>query len=227
MRSNIFIDKLSAIAQKKTVYMWGTFGALVTEALITSKAKQYPGWYTAKKQDQLRRLIGHGVYAFDCVGLIKGALWGWSGDAGKSNGGALYGSGSVPDISADQMIKRCIGVSADFKNIEPGEAVWMPGHIGVYIRDGLVIESTPAWLDGVQVTHLSQRAWKAHGKLPYIEYLKGESMYDVKVIAGGKTLPGDNKDGKVTVSVRAIAEALGYSVRWDEATRTVIVEEVK
>ena len=32
------------------------------------------------------------VYGFDCVNLIKGVLWGWSGDASKTYGGAAYKS---------------------------------------------------------------------------------------------------------------------------------------
>jgi LysM repeat protein len=68
------------------------------------------------------------------------------------------------------MIEKCSNLSTDFNNITPGEAVWIKGHIGVYIGNGQVVECTPAWKDGVQITNLSQRQWTKHGKLPYIEY---------------------------------------------------------
>ena len=66
-------------------------------------------------------------------------------------------------------------------NIEVGEAVWMEGHIGVYIGDGLAVECTPKWANKVQITSCNQsvtgynrRDWTKHGKLPYIEYLKAQ-----------------------------------------------------
>ena len=83
------------------------------------------------------------VFGFDCSGLIKGILWGWDGLPTATYGGAKYTSNGVPDISADQMITKCSGVTTDFSNIEIGEAVWMPGHIGIYIGDGLAVECTP------------------------------------------------------------------------------------
>lgn len=180
MKDKQFIEKLKNIADGfKTVYMLGCFGAPVTEKLISDKAKQLPDWYTAKKQADLRKLIGKGYFAFDCVNLIKGILWGWTGDPNAAYGGAKYASNNVPDTNADGVIKLCKDVSADFKNILPGEAVWMPGHIGVYIGNGKVIESTPLWSNKVQVTAclnigpingLPERKWDKHGKLPWIEY---------------------------------------------------------
>ena len=185
-----FIAKLQTIAANyKTAYLWGTFGSPVTEQLITQKANQYPEWYTAARQSYFRSLVGKNYFAFDCVGLIKGILWGWSGDASKSYGGAVYASGGVPDVSADGMIKLCQNGTSDFSSIIPGEAVWMEGHIGVYIGSGKVIECTPAWENGVQVTAclnigpisgLNGRTWTKHGKLPYIYYSKEEESVQMK-----------------------------------------------
>jgi len=163
--------------------MWGVFGSPVTEAIIKQKVSQYPSWYTASRQAHFRSLIGKGYFAFDCVNLIKAVLWGWCGDASKSYGGASYASNGVPDIDADTMIQRCKDVSTDFTKIFPGEAVWCPGHIGVYIGNGRVIECTPSWANGVQVTALSNhgsitglnsRKWDKHGKLPYITYTNND-----------------------------------------------------
>ena len=36
--------------------------------------------------------------------------------------------------------------------IVPGVAVWMEGHIGVYIGDGLAVECSPRWDNCVQIT---------------------------------------------------------------------------
>lgn len=178
MKSKEFIKKLQDIINNyKTVYMLGCFGHVVNENIIASKAKQLPNWYTAKKQSELRKLVGKGYFGFDCVNLIKGILWGWSGDPKSTYGGAKYKSNGVPDTNADGMIKLCKDVSTDFSKILPGEAVWIPGHIGVYIGNGKVIESTPSWQNKVQVTTCLNvasgtpgRKWDKHGKLPWIEY---------------------------------------------------------
>jgi len=178
------VEKLQDIIDNyKTVYMLGCFGAPVTETLIANKTKQLPSWYTTAKQTELRKLIDKGYFAFDCVNVIKGILWGWSGNLTKTYGGAKYKSSGVPDINADGMIAKCSGVSTNFAGIEIGEAVWMPGHIGIYIGVGKVIECTPKWDNKVQVSacqnigtnpSMNNRMWVKHGKLPYITYVATE-----------------------------------------------------
>ena len=166
----------------KTVYAYGVFGAPITESVIAGKAKQYPNWYTPARQKMLRGLIGKGYFGFDCVNLIKGVLWGWNGDLNKTYGGAVYNSNGVPDVSADGMISRCKDVSTNFNNLQIGEALWLPGHIGVYIGDGLAIECTPKWQNKVQITAVGNlgkkpgyntRTWQKRGKMPYVEYGQG------------------------------------------------------
>jgi len=158
--------------------MWGTFGAPVTKKLIEEKAKQYPSWYTKEIKEFLSRLVGENYYAFDCAGLIKGILWGWNGDPAQPHGGARYKANGVPDLSADGLIARC-KPSTDFAHIDPGEVVWLSGHVGIYLGEGYVIEATPAWRNGVQITSClnvphdnpldKARLWRKHGKLPYLD----------------------------------------------------------
>lgn len=166
-------NKLLDIANNyKTVYAYGMWGQVITNSIIDAKAKQKSTkwWYTAARIKKLKALVGKGYFGFDCVCLIKSILWGWSGSTSKPNGGATYESNGVPDTNADGMIAKCTNVSTDFSTIEIGEAVWLKGHIGIYIGDGLVVECTPAWKNNVQITKLSQRNWVKHGKLPYIIY---------------------------------------------------------
>ncbi|SNR86269.1 hypothetical protein SAMN05446037_100181 [Anaerovirgula multivorans] len=184
MNNYELIQKLHDVVKNhKTVYMWGVFGSPVTESIIATKTKQYPSWYTTQRQANFRKLIGKGYFGFDCVNLIKGILWGWNGDHSKLNGGAAYNINGVPDVSANGMLTRLVDVSSDFFKIEVGSAVWMDGHIGVYIGDGKVIEATPSWGNNVQVTAclnfgsisgLNGRRWTKHGKLPYITYVLKE-----------------------------------------------------
>ena len=178
MKANDFISKLYSIATtKKTVYAWGMFGSTIRKDRIVSKAKQYPYWYTDSKIASIfAPLYGSDppVWGFDCIGLIKGVLWGWDGDEGKVYGGAVYASNGVSDLSADAMIGKCKYVSSDMSNIAVGEFLWMKGHCGIYIGNSKVVESSPKWANGVQVTALSARNWLKHGKLPYIIYNEGE-----------------------------------------------------
>ena len=180
MTAKELVEKAIDIAKNyNTVYMWGVFGAPVSESVIAGKTKQYPSWYTSAKQTSFRKLIGKGYFGFDCVCLIKAILWGWIGDSSKSYGGAKYASNGVPDIGADAMITKCYEVSTKFSGMAPGEVVWCKGHIGLYIGDGFAVECTPAWANKVQITAVKNigtkagynaRTWTKHGKLPYVTY---------------------------------------------------------
>ena len=174
MKVSSFVSKLRDIAaNEKTVYAWGMFGSPITQSSVQGKAKQYPSWYTDNKISTVfTPLYGSKpqAWGFDCIGLIKGVLWGWNGETEKSYGGAIYASNGVPDISADAMIGKCLSVSSNFNSIEVGEYLWLKGHCGIYIGNGQVVESSPKWKNGVQITALSARSWQKHGKLPYVEY---------------------------------------------------------
>lgn len=169
--------KLIDIAKNyKTLYIMGCFGAPMTAA----NKKRYSTNYDYNKQASRTAMINAATadtFGFDCVCLIKGVLWGWNGDKTKTYGGATYTSNGVPDIGADSMIKVCKDISTDFSKIEIGEAVWMEGHIGVYVGDGLAVECTPKWENKVQITACNRsvsgynrRNWTKHGKLPYVTY---------------------------------------------------------
>ena len=181
MTNKEFVAKLKdAATNYKTLYVMGCFGAPMTAA----NKKRYTQNHSYNKQASRTAMINAAsadTFGFDCVCLIKGILWGWNGDASRIYGGASYATNGVPDIGADTMITKCSGVSTDFSKIEAGEAVWLSGHIGVYIGDGLAVECTPAFKNKVQITAVrnigaksgySSRTWTKHGKLPYIEYVK-------------------------------------------------------
>jgi hypothetical protein len=117
----------------------------------------------------LQRLIGKS-FAFDCVGLAKAIAWEWNANWNHARGGSRYGINGVSDQTSTGMFNRSSDISTDFSSIQVGEAVHMIGHIGFYIGDGKVIEATPIWADGVQVSNLSQRNWLRHGKLYFVDY---------------------------------------------------------
>ena len=179
MKASEFITKLKDVEKNyKTLYVMGCFGAPMTP----SNKERYCANHEYNRQANRSKLIRNAssdTFGFDCVNLIKGIMWGWTGDKKKAYGGAKYASNGVPDTNADGMIKLCSGVTTDFSKIEVGEAVWCKGHIGVYIGSGLAIECTPAWKNKVQITAVKNigtksgynaRTWTKHGKLPFIEY---------------------------------------------------------
>ncbi len=220
------VEKLKNIAfNYKTLYILGCFGAPMN---ATNKKRYCNNQDYNKKAARQKKInaASADTFGFDCVNMIKAVLWGWTGDKAKSYGGAKYASNDVPDINADTMITKCSGVSTDFSKIEVGEVVWMKGHVGVYIGDGLAIECTPTWDDGVQVTAVknigtkkgyNSRKWTKHGKMPYIEYVKVPAPVVVKpivsvsewqkaAIADGFKFPKYGADGKWGSECEAVAK---------------------
>ena len=113
----------------------------------------------------------------DCSGLIKGILWGYP------EKGEYMGNG-VPDINADTMINNCSKKSTNFYHLPKGAVVHMKGHIGVHVGDGVCIEASPKWEDGIQKTFINgsgysntqklhSRTWTDWGLFKYIDYSNG------------------------------------------------------
>lgn len=163
-------------AKNKTLYVMGCFGAPMNEKNKARYIRSY-GYNSLPDRAEKIRSATEDTFGFDCVCLIKGLLWGWSGDSAQVYGGAGYKSNGVPDIGTEAIIGVCSRVSEDFTELRVGELLWMPGHVGIYIGDGLAVESTPSWADGVQITACNsdkqgypRRDWKKHGCLPYVLY---------------------------------------------------------
>lgn len=179
-----FANKAVDIAKNyKTLYVMGCFGS----PMNSTNKKRYCNNHSYNKQASRTKMIQNATsdtFGFDCVCLVKGILWGWKGDKTKTYGGATYKTNGVPDINQESMIKQCKDVSTNFKNLEVGEFLWMQGHCGIYIGNGLAVESTPKWANKVQITAVGNigkksgyntRTWTKHGKLPYITYIKEEA----------------------------------------------------
>lgn len=179
--------------QRKTLYVMGCFGAPMTE----KNKRRYTTNHDYNRQRSRTEKIqaaSASTYGFDCVGLVKGLLWGWNASRWKTYGGATYKANGVPDINADAMIRRCSKVSADFRDVKPGELLWTDGHVGIYLGHGLAVECTPQWADRVQITAVlnigakigyNGRRWKKHGRLPYVTY-EAKTVQELarEVIAG-------------------------------------------
>lgn len=170
MTNKEFVEKLREVESKYiTHYATGTFGQCATDTVINAKKNQYPKQYTKNVVDTLL-LLPDSARLFDCCGLIKGVVWGFPN--------MVYTSNGCPDVNDQGLYDMCEDKSKDFSNIIPGELLWLKGHVGVYLGDGIAIECTNKWTSNVLYSSVSNistggenpRKWTAHGKLPFINY---------------------------------------------------------
>lgn len=183
MTASDFKEKLTLALNSKTLYVMGCFGAPMMARNKTRYTSNYA--YNATKARKAKiESATEDTFGFDCVCLVKGILWGWDADQSLVYGGAKYKSNDVPDVGTDSIIKLCKDVSTDFSHLQNGELLWKKGHVGVVYdaSQGIAIECTPAWKDGVQLSTIigakwgadaclyHDREWTSHGKLPWIDY---------------------------------------------------------
>lgn len=165
-------------AHSKTLYVHGAFGWPMTDSNKRLALARYPFNRRADRAAAIDTAEAD-CFGFDCVCFVKAMLWGWDGDSSKEYGGAKYQSNGIPDVTEYALLGMCADVSGDFSTIQPGEYLYTTGHCGIYIGNGLAVECTYNWDDGVQVTRVenisplganSSRKWLKHGKLPGIVY---------------------------------------------------------
>jgi hypothetical protein len=148
-----------AKAQLGKPYWYGTYGKAISKSLYDSKKKQYPSHYKWSYDAKLE-----GIKAHDCIGLVKGYLWGNSPTDTKPK------YNSAQDYSANSMCKRC-EISGKINSIPEvaGVLVFFDGHTGIYEGNGYVIEAR-GHAYGVVRTKLKSRPWKTWGYCPFIDY---------------------------------------------------------
>lgn len=146
-------------------YVYGTYGEVLNESILTTKISQFPE--QVGENEEFIRQHWLGGRTADCIGLIKGYAW-FNCDTGQIE----YRSNGVRDTGSDPMLdmateKGTIDTMPDI----PGIAVWMDGHIGIYVGDGQTIHAANTEL-GVIMTPLAQSGWTHWLKIPYIAYLE-------------------------------------------------------
>ena len=165
-KNNLDLTKWAiSAAQKKWGYVWGTFGNVLDDSLLAYKVEQYPD--NVAIYEEFIRNNWLNKRTADCIGLIKGYCW-FDPVSGKID----YAVNGMPDIDTDYMY-HSIAARGDISTIPeiPGLAVWFPGHIGVYIGNGKVVEAMATRV-GVVETDLSEGSWTHWIKIPYINYIE-------------------------------------------------------
>lgn len=190
MTVSAFLKSLRNVLNYKTLYVHGCFGAP-----MNSKYKErYKNNTPYNRQPERQAMINAAEpdrFGFDCIGLIKAVAGNWCASltlnyggtqVNKETNGISYGTAHMPDYSANGLFdannKYMLNVSKDFHKIKPGAVLHMDGHVGVYLGNGQVIECTPKWANGVQITSLGNignlagnyRVWSEYGYLPFVDY---------------------------------------------------------
>ena len=140
---------------------------ICTESYLNQQATLFPGNNEAGGP---MREIGEqwlGKRVVDCIGLIKSYAW-YNPDSGD----IIVGSNGFTDCGANS-IWSYVTESGDISTMPDtaGLAVWMDGHIGVYIGNGEVIEAQGTAY-GVVKTNLEGRGWTKWLKIPNIKYVE-------------------------------------------------------
>lgn len=147
-----------------TCYIWGGIGEILTPKLLADKTALYPLVYTVEYRHNLLPYLGQHVRGFDCSGLINcfrmGGLSHFQMDPTlDQNSQELFDTSSTKDS---------ISTLPEF----PGVCLYLPGHVGIYIGEGWVMEATnnPKFGNGVVKTRLSARDWTHWFYCPGINY---------------------------------------------------------
>ena len=211
---------------EKWGYCLGTFGNILTPALLDQKMKQGygVGVYNTRHVAYLRTFLGKRVS--DCYGLVKAYIW-WSGSNPKYN--------TIEDRN-QEMAYRAAKEKGPLNTIPeiPGLILWMPGHAGIYIGNGEFIEcvGAPTGMrkgiikDGRVVAGSKFTHWF---KDTYIEYKEEIGKLDLIINGKPRKINGVNKGGITYIRVdgeeiptRLLGEALGFKVGWDQTRKAVI-----
>ena len=169
-KTNTYLaDGMVHYADMHRPYIFGTWGQVLTEAILMSKAALYPDRLTPKRVEYAK---AHylGKRTDDCHGAIKNLYW--------LPDGANYDSSPIydpkTDINADEAFRRA-KVKGPIKTIPKvrGICVRYPGHVGVLTDPdkGIVCEFR-GFDYGCVRTKLGERKWTDWYEHPFFVYPK-------------------------------------------------------
>ena len=159
--TDALIAKFQYALDHKYGYIYGAAGELWTEAKQKSATREQTVKYG-------KQWVGHNVA--DCSGLFTWAF--------KQLGGFMYhGSDTMyrKYTTASGALKN--GKRTDGQELKPGTAVFVwkeedrkYGHVGLYIGNGIVIESASTQ-KGIITSKVSDKKWEYWGELKGVSYV--------------------------------------------------------
>ena len=192
-------------------YWYAASGQKPTEQFLNSLITgQFRAKWTPARIAKARSEVGRFNHCFDCVGLMRFVC------NMQNNRDALFtNADKLRTLSSPQSISTLPEI--------PGVMVFMPGHVGVYIGGGRVIE---AWgFQRVDNKPLSFQRWTHWGFCPWIDY--GVTAQNARPTTPQPANPTTNNTGefwnytmKPGDTLWALASRhLGSGTRWPELAK--------
>ena len=140
-----------------------------------------PNYYYNEFPYNLGYYNGYAI-SFDCWNLVKALINDPNIDQNYTYGYHAPAVGNMGDWDGWTILQHCSDISTDFTRIFVGEYLYMAGHAGVYIGNGLVVECTCDCEGGCLISRITSsgaryrngvygRSWTYHGKLTeWIDY---------------------------------------------------------
>lgn len=227
---------------EKWGYMWGSFGQISTKAVIDSNIRQYPT--NEKWRSYLQKSIGK-TRLCDCYGLVKGYLW-WAGDTTNPK----YNVAQDTNTAGAYQKAKEKGTLATLPEVK-GVILYMQGHVAVYCGNGKFIELMGGGVGayegkivngkitkGSKFTHWFKDININYNPIPPTPPKpvapptppKEEAVMSIKKIdldIEGKKVKVDsvNINNMNYISARQILENLGYTVTYDDKTKTTFAKK--
>ena len=167
-----FMKKMKSVPH---MYVWDGCGEYITREWIDKLVRKYPDWYTPARTGVRKSLADRGLRGWDCFGVIKSYIWN-----DYHQGNTAYFTKSV-DYSTKELFEAA-EVKGPVEELpeRPGLVLWRPGHVGVYLGSGMVIECTcrehrlneTGLIGGIVETKLEEYDWTHWLECPEIKYEK-------------------------------------------------------
>ena len=141
-------------------YVYGAHGQVITKEIVDGLRKTFPGMYTQSYYEKTLKAVGsRGV---DCVGLLKAYLWWQGSDKNPKPTSGVAGGATAMYNEAKE--KGSMSSMPD----EAGIILFRPGHVGIYIGGGYVIDASGVDYGIKKNNQLSK--WKYWFRSPYLTY---------------------------------------------------------
>ena len=175
-------------------YVWGSYGEVLTQKTLNSKAKQYPDEVGSKADFIKTHWLGRRTA--DCIGLIKG--YGW---LNTQTGAIEYGTNGMPDVYFEEQGIHSIDPASEFYITIYGSIAQSESeNISANVKWGKA-QSAKQGNVPFQCKHFLGYTKNADGEIEIVPeeaeiireiyecYLSGESLYGIKCCLEEKEIP--------------------------------------